>query len=43
MVLPDNDQGDAMHFTTLAFPAEDLIGWERVLYAFLVDSMGSSC
>ena len=25
------------HATTLAFPEEDLIGWERALYAFLVE------
>src|SRR5664280_214165 len=26
-----------MHATTLAFPEEDLVGWERALYAFLVE------
>ena len=25
------------HATALAFPAEDLIGWERAMYAFLVE------
>ena len=25
------------HATTLAFPIEDLVGWERAMYAFLVE------
>jgi integrase/recombinase XerC len=31
-----------MRATALAFPAEDLIGWERALYAFLVEKQSRS-